>query len=328
MTPTRTSLKLKAANSTAIAMSAAATRPIPPPNAWPFTAATMGFGPSQIRRSTSTNGLRPGPPCVTAAPPPFRSAPAQNAGGVPVRTMTRTAGSASAASRRSPSSVIICADSALRVAGDASVTHAAAPRTSYRVTDSVDMKSSSSLRGCHHHEHRVGIDHLPHLDTHLAHHTVRLRDHLVLHLHGLEHQQHLTLLHPVAGGDVHRTHDTGHRRHEPAGRVVAPRDRKARHADQLARTERSVDRDDLAGNDHGEPAPHAVDLDGNAPGVGLVQHGCRALSSRLDREARARLRDVAHLERLLTDPVGHALRPPPAVAPARRRARWHRTARW
>jgi hypothetical protein len=36
MTPTRTSLKLNAADSTAIAMSAAATRPIPPPNAWPF----------------------------------------------------------------------------------------------------------------------------------------------------------------------------------------------------------------------------------------------------------------------------------------------------
>src|SRR5262249_55410087 len=203
------------------------------------------FGPSRRGGRRWREGWRPGPPWVPAAPPAFRSAPAQNAGGVPVSTITRTAGSASAASRRSPSSAIICADSALRVAGDASVTHAATPRTSYRVTDSVDMKSSSSLRGCHHHEHRVGIDHLPHLDTHLAHYTVRLRDHLVLHLHGLEHQQHLTLLHPVAGGDVHGTDDAGHRRHEAAGRVVAPRDPKARHADQLARTERSVDRDDV-----------------------------------------------------------------------------------
>src|SRR5262249_56990421 len=86
-------------------------------------------------------------------------------------------------------------------------------------------------------------------------------------------------------------------------------------------------RGDAADSDQGDSARPAVDLAGHARGAALVQPGRRALPSRLDREARARLRDVAHLERPLTDPIGHALRPPPAVAPARRDARWHRTAR-
>ena len=57
ITPTRTSLKLNVAPSTAMAMSPAATSPTPPPKAWPFAATITGFGPSQIRFRISTNGI-------------------------------------------------------------------------------------------------------------------------------------------------------------------------------------------------------------------------------------------------------------------------------
>src|SRR5262245_40064098 len=115
-------------------MSAAATRPTPPPNAAPFTAAITGLGPCRIWRRIPTNGL---PRDVSPIAPRFlRSAPAQNAGPSPVSTTARTAGSSIAAVIRAPRSATSAALSALRVCGDASVIHAADPRRSYRVTSS------------------------------------------------------------------------------------------------------------------------------------------------------------------------------------------------
>jgi hypothetical protein len=128
--PRRTSLKLNFADVTPIAMSAAATRPTPPPKACPLTAAITGFGPSQMSCRISTKGFLPALSEVTASPRLLRSAPAQNAGPLPVTTITRTSVSAIAAFRCSRSSRTSGAESALRFAGESKVIHAARPRRS------------------------------------------------------------------------------------------------------------------------------------------------------------------------------------------------------
>jgi hypothetical protein len=131
ITPTRTSLKLNFAVSTATAMSAAATRPIPPPKACPLIAAITGLGPSRVSLRISTKGLVAPLPGSATSPRLLRSAPAQKAGPLPVSTIARTAGSAMAAFRCSPISFTIAAESALRFCGESSVIHAAGPRLAY-----------------------------------------------------------------------------------------------------------------------------------------------------------------------------------------------------
>ncbi len=101
----------------AMAKSQAATRPRPPARAVPFSRQMTGFGLSQISDRTSGNDA------VTGASPrcSFRSAPEQNTGPVPVSTITRASGSASACSRLSARSPSRRTDSALRFGGESSV---------------------------------------------------------------------------------------------------------------------------------------------------------------------------------------------------------------
>ena len=122
--PIRTSLNANVAGSGATAMSQAAIRPIPPARALPFTRQTTGLGLSQISRRICGNNSG----AVTLPDrPSFRSAPAQKTGSAPVSTITRQPGSSSAdpsASRNWSSSAL---DSALRLAGEFSVTVVTAP---------------------------------------------------------------------------------------------------------------------------------------------------------------------------------------------------------
>ena len=131
--------------------------------------------PDRLQDRRRTDCAAP-PPGATAPPPPFRSAPAQNAGPVPVRTTTRTAASsrsprAGAAPQRRRS---CAADSALRVCGR--VERDPRGAAADLVLDGLAVSTSAALRftldGRDDHQHGVGIDQLPDLDAHLAHHAV------------------------------------------------------------------------------------------------------------------------------------------------------------
>ena len=67
----------------------------PIPTAWPFTAAITGLRTFHAGNSTAA-ALNDDPWAENVSPPLVMSAPAQNAGGVPVSTTARTSSSASA----------------------------------------------------------------------------------------------------------------------------------------------------------------------------------------------------------------------------------------
>ena len=128
-TPMRTSVKPMVAEAAAIDRSHDAASPRPPASAWPLMRPTTGLGDSFTRIiSAGRPGVGGG-----ASPPPtgarcsFRSAPAQNVLPEPVSTMTRAAGSSSAASMWAHRLVTSSRDSALRLSGRFSVMRATPP---------------------------------------------------------------------------------------------------------------------------------------------------------------------------------------------------------
>ena len=114
-TPTRTSVKANVLAVAATARSAAAMSPSPPARACPLTRAMTGTGLSTMHVRMS--GIRFG-----AAPPrSARSAPEQNTVPAPVSTMARTSSSPVASRNARSSSSSNCADKALRLCGESSV---------------------------------------------------------------------------------------------------------------------------------------------------------------------------------------------------------------
>ena len=114
-TPTRTSVKAKVASVVATAMSAAAMRPMPPARAWPLTRTMIGTALSAM--DVRMAGIRLG----AAAPRSDRSAPEQNTVPVPVSTTARTSGSPVASRNAGSSCAKRRSESALRLAGESSV---------------------------------------------------------------------------------------------------------------------------------------------------------------------------------------------------------------
>src|SRR3954467_3076541 len=119
-TPMRTSLNAKVADAPATTTSHAASSPTPPARAGPRTAASTGLGEDQIAERISGNSRTP---CCSAPPPAAseRSMPEQNTRPVWSSTTTRTASSASASVSAVRSCARIARDSALRLAGESSV---------------------------------------------------------------------------------------------------------------------------------------------------------------------------------------------------------------
>ena len=132
-TPTRTSVKAKVAASAATAMSAAAMRPMPPARAWPLTRTMTGTALSTM--DVRMAGMRLG----AAVPRSDRSAPEQNTVPVPVSTTARTSGSPVASRNACSSCANSAADSALRLAGESSV--------SVRIPSSCCTPTNTSVTG-------------------------------------------------------------------------------------------------------------------------------------------------------------------------------------
>ena len=132
-TPTRTSLKAKDAPAGATAMSAAATRPMPPARACPFTRAMTGTGLSTM--VVRISGIRFG----AAEPRSARSAPEQNTEPAPVSTMARTSTSATAPHSAAANSSSMADESAFRLCGES--------RTSVQMPWSCSTLTSASLMG-------------------------------------------------------------------------------------------------------------------------------------------------------------------------------------
>ncbi len=147
-TPMRTSVKAKVASAGARAMSAAATRPIPPARAGPLRRATTGLGPAMIRSkiSGSSGAGSTGSP-LSAAPTSLRSAPALKTGPVPVSTTARTSSSSIAAPRASKRPARSRADRALRLRGESRVIVATARSTLDR-TSGVSSEGVADVGCC------------------------------------------------------------------------------------------------------------------------------------------------------------------------------------
>src|SRR5690242_9882075 len=133
MIPSFTSENANCVLGAAIAMSAAATRPAPPPSAWPWTRATTGDG----QRSIASNICR-----IAFASATFSSkdsdadariqstsAPAQKLGPSPART---TARARPTPTKASASSAISAASNALRRSGRVNVMRRTSPSRSVR----------------------------------------------------------------------------------------------------------------------------------------------------------------------------------------------------
>ena len=145
-TPTRTSVNANVAVSTATTMSAAAVRPMPPARAGPASCATTGLGDRAIRCRIAGSSRTPSAPGAAVASS-LRSMPELNTGPSCASTMTRTAGSATAASRASFSSARSARDSALRLPGESSVIVATPPATALRTSSGMAPPTGRGNRG-------------------------------------------------------------------------------------------------------------------------------------------------------------------------------------
>ena len=128
MIPSFTSEKAKTASGAAIAMSAAATSPAPPPRAWPCTRATTGAGQpsiaSSIARSAFASATFSSYERSTEERIQSTSAPAEKLGPSPPRTTARARPTPTNASA---SSAISAASNAFRRSGRASVMRRTSP---------------------------------------------------------------------------------------------------------------------------------------------------------------------------------------------------------
>src|SRR5215470_13668090 len=133
MIPSFTSENAKTASGAAIAMSAAATRPAPPPRAWPCTRATTGAGQpsiaSSIARSPFASATFSSYERSTEERIQSTSAPAEKLGPSPA---SRTARARPTPTNASASSPISAASKALRRSGRASVMRSTSPSRSVR----------------------------------------------------------------------------------------------------------------------------------------------------------------------------------------------------
>src|SRR5438874_6141182 len=133
MIPSFTSEKAKTVSGAAIAMSAAATRPAPPPSAWPCTRATTGAGQpsiaSSIARSAFASATFSSYERSTEERIQSTSAPAEKLGPSPPRTTARARPTPTNASA---SSAISAASNAFRRSGRASVMRRTSPSRSVR----------------------------------------------------------------------------------------------------------------------------------------------------------------------------------------------------
>ena len=126
--PSLTSVSAKVASSAAIAMSEAATMPIPPARTAPCSRVTTGLSIDTISRCSST--IRRAPSSMPPALASDRSAPEQKTLPSARISTTRTASSAAARSSPANSSVTSWRDSAFRLCWESSVrvaTASAAP---------------------------------------------------------------------------------------------------------------------------------------------------------------------------------------------------------
>ena len=133
MIPSFTSEKEKTASGAAIAMSAAATRPAPPPSACPCTRATTGAGQesiaSSIARSAFASATFSSYESSADARIHSTSAPAEKLGPSPASTTARARPTSTNASA---SSEMTAASNALRRSGRASVMRRTSPSRSVR----------------------------------------------------------------------------------------------------------------------------------------------------------------------------------------------------
>ena len=139
MIPSFTSENAKTVSASAIAMSAAATRPAPPPSAWPCTRATTGAGHASIASNICRIAFASATFSSTDRPTDARiqstSAPAQKLAPSPASTTARarpTSTKACESSKAFDSSSISSASNALRRSGRASVMRSTEPSRSTR----------------------------------------------------------------------------------------------------------------------------------------------------------------------------------------------------
>ena len=117
--PSFTSVSANVVSSAAIAMSEAATMPMPPARTAPCSRVTTGLLSATIWRCMAT--IARAPSSMPSPEASDRSAPEQNTLPSARITTTFTSSSASAASRCANSSVTSCRDSALRLCGESRV---------------------------------------------------------------------------------------------------------------------------------------------------------------------------------------------------------------
>ena len=153
--PSRTSASEKTVPSAAIAMSAAATRPTPPPIAAPCASATTGFGQASIAAE------HPGHPigvglvlrlrvAAGLAHPVRRRRRRRTSAPRPTSTTTRTPGSSPASRKARVSSSMRTSSKALRTSGRASVIRRTGPvrsRRRFAVLGSLTIRPPGARRG-------------------------------------------------------------------------------------------------------------------------------------------------------------------------------------
>ena len=163
-----------------------------------------------------------------------------------------------------------------------------------------------------HHEDGAVVDLLAGHHQHLADGAVERRVHMVLHLHGLEHDQGLAGCDDVAHRDPDVEHDAGHGGRQPSGRLLDPGKHKTRDHAELDRPPGRLDQQEGAGRGdsaHGAAAVH-LDVDmGGGPAVNTgpsrVVHG----------EGVVPFRPVRHVDDAVTVAERHLLVGESGVAP-------------
>src|SRR6478609_2950629 len=150
MIPSFTSEKAKTASGAAIAMSAAATSPAPPPRAWPCTRATTGAGQPSIASSIARNAFASATLSSYERSTDERiqstSAPEEKLGPSPARTTARARPTATSASE---SSAMSAASKAFRRSGRVKVIRRTSPSRSVRRFEGTrrELRVLTMLRG-------------------------------------------------------------------------------------------------------------------------------------------------------------------------------------
>ena len=199
----------------------------------------------------------------------FRSPPAQNARS-PAPVSTSTLASSSALNRRTPanSPSRTARLSALRASGRSMVSQATPLRSSYRTTSggaSVPASVSSHLfllvafvfeDG----QHGTAVDLGADRDGQFGDDPGGRGADRVLHLHGLDGQDHRARGHVVAQGDLDPDHGAGHRRQQRAGLGCGRRIGEPVHLGQHAVAQGAVDVEGAARGLHVDDAAHSGNL--------------------------------------------------------------------